>query len=289
MTLVPTAELVSRAATARTGVAAFNVLTLEHARAVAAAAEHTGLPAIIAVSENAVRYQRALAPLSAACAAIARASGADLALHLDHVEDFALVEQAAAHGYGSVMFDASRLPHGENVLATGRAARLLHAQGLWLEAELGEIGGKDGVHAPTVRTDPADAAAYAAATGVDALAVAVGSSHAMTEQSARLDHALIAAIHAAVPVPLVLHGSSGVADPELRRAVAAGMTKINIGTQLNVAFTGAVRAPLDAALPVDPRRWLGPAHDAVAETATRLLTVIAAPAAVAESAGRPRT
>lgn len=98
-------------------------------------------------------------------------------------------------------------------------------------------------HAKGVRTDPDEAAAFVAATGVDALAVAVGSSHAMTDRSAQLDRELIARITAATPVPLVLHGSSGVSDEQLRAAVAAGMRKINVGSALNIAFTGAVRHP----------------------------------------------
>src|SRR6185437_10376780 len=96
-------------------------------------------------------------------------------------------------------------------------------------------------HTFGARTDPVEARGFVAATGVDALAVAVGSSHAMTTRTARLDHDLIARLRAAVPVPLVLHGSTGVPDDELRRAVAGGMVKINIGTALNLAFTGAVR------------------------------------------------
>lgn len=271
--LTTTAQLIERAAGTGAGTAAFNVVTLEHAEAIAAAAEQTGLPAILAVSHNAVRYHGSLAPLSAACAAVAAGSGAPLALHLDHVEDAGLAAAAADAGYSSVMFDASRLPHARNVAETARTAAALHAQGLWVEAELGEIGGKDGVHSATARTDPAEAAEYVRRTGVDALAVAVGSSHAMTEQRAALDHALIAELRDAVPVPLVLHGSSGVADSGLARAVACGMRKINVGTQLNVAFTAGARAHL--ADHHDPRRWLGPAREAVTAAAARLLRVIA--------------
>lgn len=278
MPLVPTAELVARARAGNRGLLAFNVITLEHAEAIAQAAENTAQPAILAVSQNAVRYHRGrLAPISAACAAIARSAAAPLSLHLDHVEDFALVEQAAANGFSSVMYDASRLPHAENLEATARAADLLHRQGLWLEAELGEIGGKDGVHAPTARTKPAEAAGYVAATGVDALAVAVGTSHAMTSTTARLDHALIRELRDAVPVPLVLHGSSGVADEDLRRAVAAGMLKINVGTQLNLAFSGSVHEQTAAAPIADPRRWLAPAREATAAVAERLLRALADP------------
>jgi fructose-bisphosphate aldolase class II len=141
---------------------------------------------------------------------------------------------------------------------------------------LGEIGGKDGVHAPGARTDPAAAARFAAETGVDALAVAVGTSHAMTERTAKLDFELIAAIRAATPVPLVLHGSSGVADADLARAVASGITKINIATLLSQSFTAGLRAALARqSQAVDPRKYLAPARDQVAERVAALLGVIA--------------
>jgi len=175
------------------------------------------------------------------------------------------------------MYDASALPYDQNVRATAAAARWCHERGIWIEAELGEIGGKDGVHSPHARTDPGDAARYVAATEVDALAVAVGSSHAMLTRDAVLDTRLIARIHAAVGVPLVLHGSSGVPDEALAAAVGAGMTKINVATQLNKAFTAAVRDCLaaDATL-VDPRRYGAAGRDAVAAEVARLLRVIGA-------------
>ncbi|HLY33335.1 MAG TPA: class II fructose-bisphosphate aldolase, partial [Jatrophihabitantaceae bacterium] len=148
-----------------------------------------------------------------------------------------------------------------------------HDSGLWLEAELGYVGGKPGApagaHIAGVRTDPVEAAAFVAATNVDALAVAVGSSHAMTRRTARLDVDLIAQLRAAVDVPLVLHGSSGVPIPELRASVAAGMTKINVGTALNIAFSDGVRASLGDS--VDPRSYLARARDAVTECVTELL------------------
>ncbi|HZE47974.1 MAG TPA: class II fructose-bisphosphate aldolase, partial [Jatrophihabitantaceae bacterium] len=142
--------------------------------------------------------------------------------------------------------------------------------GVWVEAELGEVGGKDGVHAPGARTDPSEALAYVRATGVDALAVAVGSSHAMLTRDAALDFDLIAALRAALPVPLVLHGSSGVPDDGLRQAVERGIVKVNIGTQLNKVFSAAVRAN-EA---VDPRKYLGAARTAVADEVARLLTLL---------------
>ncbi|ORT58841.1 class II fructose-bisphosphate aldolase [Streptomyces sp. CB03238] len=284
MPLVPTGELIARARSAHGAVAAFNVITLEHAEAIAAGAERVGEPAILQISENAVRFHGGdLSAVAAAAAAVARASAAPLGLHLDHVVTPDLLRAAHTEGFGSVMFDASKLGYGDNVKATAEAARWGHERGMWVEAELGKVGGKDGeppldAHTPGVRTDPAEAAAYVADTGVDALAVAVGSTHAMTRRTAALDHALIAALRDAVPVPLVLHGSSGVPDDELRAAIAAGMTKINIGTALNTAFTGAVRAFLDADPDtVDPRKYLAPAREAMTATVAHFLKVVAQP------------
>ncbi|MDV9197800.1 class II fructose-bisphosphate aldolase, partial [Streptomyces sp. Wh19] len=219
--------------------------------------------------------------VAAAAAAVARTSGAPLALHLDHIESVELLHQAHTEGFGSVMFDASKLPYEENVRATAAAVAWGHEHGIWIEAELGKVGGKEGeapldAHAPGVRTDPAEAAAYVRDTGVDALAVAVGSSHAMTERTAALDHELIGRLRDAVPVPLVLHGSSGVPDEEIRRAVASsGMVKINVGTALNTAFTGAVRAYLaENTTGVDPRKYIAPGREAMAGTVAGFLALM---------------
>ena len=281
MSLVPTGELVAHAATERRSVTAFNVLTLEHAEGIITGAEAAERPVILQISENAVRYHGGrLLPLALATASMARSSTVEVALHLDHVTDVELLYQAADCGFSSVMFDAGALPYAENVSATAAAARWAHDAGLWLEAELGYVGGKPdspaSAHTAGVRTDPAEAVDYVARTGVDALAVAVGSSHAMTERSATLDHALIERLREAVPVPLVLHGSSGVPDGELRSAVRAGIVKINIGTALNISLTRVVRDTLDS-LPAltDPRKYLGPARDAVASTVHSMLTVLA--------------
>ncbi|GHH46664.1 class II fructose-bisphosphate aldolase [Streptomyces candidus] len=282
MPLVPTGELVAAVTgSASTALAAFNVISLEHAEAIAAGAEQAGSPAVLQISENAVRFHGGdLLALASATAAVARASSAPLSLHLDHVVSVGLLHAAHEAGFSSVMFDASKLDYDDNVRATAAAVRWGHERDIWIEAELGEVGGKDGespldAHAPGVRTDPQEAATYVADTGVDALAVAVGSSHAMTERTATLDHALIAALREAVPVPLVLHGSSGVPDDEIRRAVAAGMVKINVGTALNTAFTGAVRAYLDAhPSVVDPRKYLAPGRDAMAATVARFLATV---------------
>jgi fructose-bisphosphate aldolase class II len=278
MAIVPTGKIVARAVRTGTAAVAFNVLHLESAEALAAAAERTGVPLILSISENCIRYHHGLLPLVRATQAVAAAAGAELSVHLDHITDPVLIREGVAAGVSSVMIDASALPYDRNVAVTCDMATWCHARGVYVEAELGEVGGKDGVHAPGARTDPAEALRFVQATGVDALAVAVGSSHAMTERTIELDQDLIADLHATLPVPLVLHGSSGVPDEEIRRAVAAGMTKINISTHLVSVFTAAVREVL-ATQPelVDSRKYLGPARDAVTEEAARLLRVLTAP------------
>ncbi|MFI0723619.1 ketose-bisphosphate aldolase [Streptomyces sp. NPDC021224] len=280
MSLVPTRDLVSEAAATGRAVAAFNVITLEHAEAITAGASAAGAAVILQISENAVRFHGGrVAPIARAAAEVARACDIDVALHLDHVTDMDLLRTAADAGFSSAMFDAGAQPYAENLAATRAAAQWAHAAGVWLEAELGYVGGKPdapaSAHAAGVRTDPVEAADYVARTGVDALAVAVGSSHAMTERSAALDHELIGRLRRAVPVPLVLHGSSGVGDEELRRAVRAGIAKVNIGTALNIAFTRAVRETL-AARPdlTDPRPYVSSGRDAMAETVRALIGVV---------------
>ncbi len=268
-------NLVGAARAAGRGVGAFNVIGIEHAEAIAAGAEAAGVPVILQLSENCVRYHGALRPIAAACLAIADGASLPVAVHLDHATSAGLVREAVELGIGSVMFDASALDYSSNVAVTAEVTDWCHHAGVWVEAELGEVGGKDGVHAPGARTNAGEALAYVAATGVDALAVAVGSSHAMLTRDAVLDLELVKRLTTAVPVPLVLHGSSGVPDDVLVSAVQAGMVKINVATQLNKVFTGAVRSALagDRGL-VDPRTYGSAGRDAVAAEVARLVSLL---------------
>lgn len=274
--LVPLREPLEQARAADRGLAAYNVVHLEHAEALVGAAEDTGLPVVLQVSENAVRFHGSLAPIALATRTLAERATVPVVLHLDHAVSVDLVHEALDLGFTSVMFDGSRLDDATNRSTTREVVARCHDRGVDVEAELGEIGGKDGVHAPGVRTRPEDARQFALDTGVDALAVAVGSSHAMTERTAALDLELVAAIREAVPVPLVLHGSSGVPDEGLVAAVRAGMTKVNIATHLSSVFTAEVRRAL-AADPelVDSRKYLAPARAAVRAEAARLLELLA--------------
>lgn len=280
MTLAPTGALVEAAVAAGAAIPAFNVITLESAEAIVAGAERAGSPVLLQVSENAIGYHDTPGPLLAACRALAEGADVPVGIHLDHIMDEQLIavllDGAQRWGIGSIMVDAATLPYDANVAATASVVARAHGLGLWVEAELGEIGGKDGAHAPGVRTDPAEASAFVERTGVDGLAVAVGSSHAMREQGASLDIDLIGRLASAVPVPLVLHGTSGVPDDQLRAAIGAGIRKVNVGTALSLAATSALRASLAAAPDaIDPRRYFAQGRDAMSDVVAHLCAVTA--------------
>jgi fructose-bisphosphate aldolase, class II len=260
------------------GLVAFNVIPLEYAEAIIAGAEEARAPVVLQVSQNAVRYHGdRVEALGAACRELADRSATPVALHLDHATSRSLCEAAVAIGFGSVMFDASELPDAANIGATAAVVEWAHGQGIAVEAEIGVVGGKDGRHRAEAPTEPEEARGFALATGIDALAVQVGTSHAMTSRDSVLDVERIARIRQAAPVPLVLHGSSGVPDEVLAAAVRAGITKINVGTRLNVAFMDAVRSHL-AEHPdlVDPRPALSDARVAVQHAVAGLLEVVGA-------------
>lgn len=276
MTLVSVHHLLHDARDRGVGIGAFNVLHLETAEGLVAAAERSGLPMILQISENCVGFHGGLSPLAMATLELAAASPAELAVHLDHAEELDLAFAAIELGFSSVMYDGSLLDDDANIANTRLVVDRAQQHGILVEAELGRIGGKGRPHEAGVLTDPGEAADFVAATGVGALAIAVGSSHAMTDRSATLNLERIAQIRDRVSVPLVLHGSSGVADDHIREAIAAGITKINVSTQLNRVFTAAVRANL-AAHPelVDSRRYLAAGRDALSNEAQRLAELFA--------------
>ena len=277
MSIITSADAFTWAKKEGRSLAAFNAITLEHAQAIIWGAESVDAPVIIQLSENAVTYQRDAAPLAKAIVTLAENASARLVLHLDHISSSNIAHNVTEWGFSSLMWDSSNSDFGANLSSTSEMVRWAHSRGIWVEAEIGVIGGKDGAHAPGVRTKPSEALAFAESTQVDALAVAVGSSHAMSQKTASLDVELIAEIHGLLKIPLVLHGSSGVPDDMLRAACAAGITKVNIGTALNQAATAEVRKVLneDAGLS-DPRRYLGPARGAMVATVEHYLRVVSA-------------
>ena len=247
MPLAAMAEIIGPARAAGRGVGAFNVIGIEHAEAIVTGAEAAGAPVVLQISENCAAYHGALEPIARACLAVAGSAAVPVAVHLDHASSADLVRAAVRL--------RPRLRHVRRVQAAVPGKRPGHRRRRPVVPRPGCLG-RGGSSARSAartactrrmaRTDPDEAAGFVAATGVDALAVAVGSSHAMLTRDAVLDLGLIARIRRAVGVPLVLHGSSGVPDRDLAAAIRAGMTKINIATQLNKVFTAAVRNYLSA-------------------------------------------
>lgn len=264
------------AAAAREGaVGAFNVILLEHAEALAEGAERAGRPIALQISQNCLRYHGAVKPIVSATIAVAEAAAVPVVVHLDHADDEELVREVVGLGVPSVMFDASTSPYDENVARTRSVSAWCHARGVAVEAEIGEVGGKDGVHASGARTKPDEAVAFAEATGVNSLAVAVGSSHAKLERDLSVDLDLIRTLRSTVPAPLVLHGSSSLDDDQLRLAVEAGMCKINISTHVNGEFTRGVRTALESRpRNTDPRKYIASGREALAAETARLVTLL---------------
>jgi ketose-bisphosphate aldolase len=227
-------------------VPAFTTYTLESTRAVCDAARRTGLPAILAAGSSSFKAP-GREPLAAAALAAARASPVEVGVHLDHATDLDEIAACIELGYSSVMFDGSALPFEDNVAVTRAVVERAHAAGVWVEGELGGVGGDEDRSSEAEaaeRTDPAQAAEFVERTGVDALAAAVGTVHGYTEQPVHVDVERLAAIREATGVPLVLHGASGLPDGELRAAVAAGVAKVNVNAELRRAYIRALRTGL---------------------------------------------
>lgn len=267
MPLVTSKELLQWAREERFAVGAFNANNMEMVQAIVEAAEEERAPVILQVSQGAIRYAGLAFATSLVKIAAAQAT-VPVVLHLDHGYDFEQNVLCLQAGFTSLMFDGSKLPFEENVAATKRIVDIAHPCGLPVEGELGRVlQSADKVTPEEVAaamTDPAQARLFVQLTGVDSLAVAVGSVHAMREREARLDIARVAALRETAGVPLVLHGSSGVHEGDIVAAIENGICKVNVATYLNQAFCDGLRAGL-AKYPdeVDPRKALSMARDAV--------------------------
>lgn len=251
--LVSTTDLLRDAQAGSYAVGAFNVYNLEGVRAVVGAATAEESVAILQLHPQALAYGGR--GLLALCLEAAREAAVPLAVHLDHSSSAAAIRQALAAGISSVMADGSHLPYEQNVAFTREMTSLAHAAGRAVEAELGRISGtEDGltVAAREARlTDPARAADFVARTGVDALAVCIGNVHGPYHRPPELDFARLEAIRHAVAVPLVLHGTSGLPDEMIQRAMALGVAKFNVNTELREAYLSALRHNLDERAAID--------------------------------------
>lgn len=223
-------------------VAAFSVYNLEGAKAVCQAAEIEGAPVMLQAGSSAFRYAGS-DELASLALAVAKTSATRVGVHLDHSRDLNEIKKCLDFGYTSVMVDGSNLSFEDNVTLTREAARAARRAGAWIEAELGGLGGdedRSGQGGTGEITDPESAARFVEETGVDALAVAVGNVHGFTQHKVELDLEQLAKIRKLVSIPLVLHGASGLPEHQLEDAIALGVAKINVNTELRRAFIAGV-------------------------------------------------
>jgi len=260
MPLVTTKELLEKAMREKYAVGAFNANNIEMVQAIVEAAEEENAPVILQASQGAIKYA-GLENIAAIVKNAAAMVKVPIALHLDHGTDYEQNVKCFRMGFTSLMFDGSKLPYEQNVSITRKIVEMGHAVGVPVEGEIGKIAGtEDHITVSEVEanmTEPEEALRFVKDTGVDSLAVAVGSVHRMKKKEAKLDHERIRGIAKLVKIPLVLHGSSGVMDDEMRRGVQEGLCKINVATQLNMAFVEGMRKALsEKPEEVDPRKIL---------------------------------
>lgn len=267
MAYVTTREMLLEAQKNHYAIGSFNIENMEMAQAVVAAAEKTRAPVMLATTSSTARY----APPSVfygIVRALADAASVPVALHLDHGDSEESVLSALKAGYSSVMIDASKLLYDDNAATVRRVVAAAKPYGVPVEAELGKVGGKEDEHEvkDPGYTDPSEAARYVDETGIDSLAVAIGTAHGVYKAEPKLDVERLSAIRKVVSVPLVLHGSSGLSDAAVRECVARGICKVNFATELRQAFTGELRRAL-AENPdgFDPKPFIKRAREAVTE------------------------
>lgn len=228
-------------------VGAFNVYNLEGILAVVGAAEAAGSPAILQLHPGSLREGGAA--LIALCLAAARGAAMPVAVHLDHSPTHEAMDLALAAGVGSIMADGAGRPYDENVAFTAEAVALAGARGAAVEGELGLLSGtEDGLEVAArdaKMTDPAQVPDFVAATGIEALAVCIGNVHGPYAGEPRLDFDRLAAIRDATALPLVLHGASGLPEAAIARAIALGVCKFNVNTELRAAYLATLRDRLN--------------------------------------------
>jgi len=269
MSLVPISDLLKKAEEGGYAVGAFNCNNMEIVQAIIAAAEAERSPVIMQASQGAIKYA-GIEYITALANIAAENASVPVALHLDHGTSFEQVMMCIRKGFSSVMIDGSKLPFEENIELTNRVIAVARAVGVSVEAELGKIGGtEDDIHVnqrDALFTKPEEAKEFVQRTGVDALAVAIGTAHGQYKGIPELDFPRLEKIRSLVNIPIVLHGSSGVPDEAIAKAIKLGVRKVNIDTNIREAFVQGARDVLNKdAKEIDPRKMLGPARAAAIE------------------------
>lgn len=260
-------EVLDKANHGHYAVGAFNVNNMEILQAVIAAAEELQAPVMVQTSEGAIKYA-GIDYLSNMVRLAAQKASVPVVLHLDHGTTYETIIGCIRNGWTSVMFDGSHLPLDENIRQTNEIIKIAHAVGVSVEAELGRLGGIEdniSVDEKDARlTSPDEAVKFVKETGVDSLAIAIGTAHGKYKGEPKLDFDRLATIKGLLPdTPIVLHGASGVPLDSLEKATREGVNKINIDTDIRVAFTDAIREIVTTTDIFDPRKICGPARDAM--------------------------
>ncbi|MDE1185486.1 MAG: tagatose bisphosphate family class II aldolase [Pantoea sp.] len=267
MYLVSNRAMLLKAQQGGYAVPAFNVHNLETVQVIAETAAQMGSPVIMAGTTGTYKYA-GLNYLVAICQQAARKYDLPIALHLDHHENFDDIGIKVKAGVRSVMIDASHFPFEQNIEKVADVVRLCHRYDASVEAELGRLGGQeDNIlvdEKDSIFTDPLKAAEYVKRTGIDSLAVAIGSAHGMYQGEPKLDFERLAQIRDRVGIPLVLHGASGIPEAMLRRSIELGICKVNVATELKIAFSDAVKAFFyQHPNANDPREYMEPGKQAM--------------------------
>ena len=267
--LVTGRELLQDAHKNNYAVGAFNVNNMEIVQAIIEAAEETKSPVILQASQGGLKYA-GVEYIAALGRLAAQKTKVPVVLHLDHGTDFNQVMLCIRHGFTSVMIDGSKYDLEGNIAITNKVIEVAHAVGVSVEAELGKIGGtEDNVtvdERDATFTDPDEAKRFVEETNVDSLAIAVGTAHGVYKGEPKLDFDRIKTIKGMLNMPLVLHGSSGVPEEAIKKAVSLGINKINIDTDLRIAFANGVKDFIkENPENIDPRKILGPAKEAMKE------------------------
>nr|WP_288828988.1 class II fructose-bisphosphate aldolase [uncultured Clostridium sp.] len=267
MALVTSKQMLLDAQKGGYAVGAFNVENMEMVKAVIAAAKELQAPVMLQTTPSTVKYG-SLKTYQALVAAEAEKAGIPVCLHLDHGSSFELAVRAIQAGYTSVMIDGSHEDFEQNIALTKKVTEVAKACGVTVEAELGKVGGKeDDLEAEgDTNTDPAEAREFVERTGVDSLAIAIGTAHGFYADTPVLDKERVSEVKSLVSIPLVLHGASGLRDEDIRECVQRGMCKVNFATELRVAYTDAGKK-LIAENPdmFDPKKLGGVGMEAVKE------------------------
>ena len=255
MPFVTTGDMMKNAQAGGYAIGAFNAENLEMVQAIIAAAEAEKAPVIIQTTPGTLKYAGPEC-FAALVNRLARDASVPVAMHLDHGNSYELAETCAREGYTSLMIDGSKLPFEENIMLTRKVVGM--AGNLPVEAELGTVGGKeDGMEAKPQYTDPGEAAEFVKRTGISSFAVAIGTAHGVYKGEPKLDLDRLSEVRAKVDIPLVLHGTSGVPENQVRECIRRGICKVNYATDLRIAFTAGVKKAIaeqpDA---FDPKKYL---------------------------------